>query len=1040
MGKGSGGTNTVVQNTAPPPQVMQAYQSVLAQANALAQQPQQQYGGNMIAGFTPQQLAAMQEINQAQGSALPYLNTAAQYAGFGAAPVFPNVMQYNSQNLQGFIDPYTQQVTSGLQSLFDTQNQEQQQSVVGNAISAGAWGGDRASVAQAELARQQQLAQNPQLAQVLQQGFGQAQNTLTQQQNLQLQGMEGDAWRAANAAYQFGGLGSQVQSNLLGGASALMQSGALGQQLNQEALNIPYEQFAGQQAYPFQTLSWLDQIATGVGSGMGGTGTTTSPGVSTLSQLGGLGLAGLGLAGQFGLFGSGAGATAAGLSAADASAIAGVDASLAGGTGAVAAEALPALAASRGGRFAFGGRAHGTSNIIPFPRNQRSFGMRFDDGGGVAPNPSAGPPVAMGDNPMAASLVTRYRGMSTEQLQRLAIMSPPNTAQGQVIQKLLQARHMAPGSTTPAPATPPQPQGGFGMLPVNDNSQPQPMAARGGRYASGGGAGPSVGPTPSSTSSTIVVGDSTNPMPVSSSTSYLTGAGYGIPIPQTSFSVAPDTGNSSSSFWNPRSGWASAPAQPLAAPMTGTGFGGSNPSNPSAANPIVTPLPAAQLAAAQAFPLVGPPPGGDPTAALANIDPSAWSPQATAQVFNSPGFGGENMTPEQMALYQYNAKQQLPQSGDYGGARGGSAAAIARNSAGGGVLEGDQGMRFDDGGEVEDFGDLTGFSDADEGPAPPPTNPPGGFGRPPSSVSTGAGNVHVFQPSKTQQFLASPWGALTAAGAGMLASRSPHAGVALGEGLKTGLDFASKQGQEADRRAYEEAQIGTAQDRLHYEKSKPTINSSGDTVRLIYQDGRTIDLGIPTAAWEGKQAAEQHYQATEKHYQTQEDIERQRLQNEQRPDWAFQGNATNPETGQKGAFYINRRGTETRWGPAIEEGRGIGTGRTSDFETKRQAWLGIHPDDEEGALAFASGHKQLSPAEIRKSASSNALRSVQTDANNGAPMPKDGWDAEAKRRAAQWEQYLSGAGASPPGGGGGQPPTSSAPPGGTKPPDPLGIR
>lgn len=975
MGKGSGGTNTVVQNSQPPQQVMNAYGNVLAQAQALSQQPLQQYGGNMIAGFTPQQLAAFQEINQAQGSALPYINTASQYAGIGAAPVFPNVMQYNSSNLQNFIDPYTQQVTGSLQNLFNTQNQEQQNQLVGNAISAGAWGGDRASVAQAQLARQQQLAQNPQLAQVLQQGFGQAQQTLSQQQQLQLQGMEGDAWRAANAAYQFGGLGNQVQSSLLGGASSLLQAGGLGQQLAQEGLNIPYEQFTAQQAYPFQDLSWLSQISTGLGSGMGGTSSTTSPGVSTLGQLGGLGLTGLGIAGQAGafnglgsqigsLFGGGGytGALAAGTSAGGALTAAELADLSAAGVSDAAIAAVAAGAAARGGRvkdaYAFGGHIRGGTNIIPFPRQNRGFGMHFDDGGGVASNPGAGPPIGLGAGPLTSGILNRYRGMSTEQLQRLAIMSPPSTAQGQIIQRLLQARHMAPASTTPQqqPMGLTQPQSGFGMLPANDNATPQPMAARGGRFAGGGTAGPSSGPDVS----TIMVGDSANPMPVTTTRSTIASPGYGVPIPQMSFSVDPSTGNTPTSFWNPHSGWTGAPAQPLTA--TGTGFGGSNPtgasSGASSSAPIVTPLPAAVTNAAANYAAAQAAAGAPPP--LQDIQPSALTPEAISQVTNSPGYGGMNMTPEQQQVYMWETSPLNPSN-----QRGGANARGGRISSGGGVLEENQGERFDEGGEVDE--------DAPDVNVSAPGNPSTGFGSP--SIG-GAGNRPVFQPSPTSQFLSSPWGALTAAGAGMLASRSPHAGVALGEGLERGLGFATKQAQEADRRAFEEGQIGVAQDRLHYEQSKPTINSAGDSVRLIYQDGRIIDTGIPTAAWKGKEAAE-------KHYGTIEDIERQRLHQEQ--ERIEQGHFTwqpwqqpDPNDPSKIVTGMMRVSSKPGEGPTFfpssgaplpKDGSGVGMGTTPPADLHGDDYLKTLPGNQanqvkalaEGRMAFPTGFALKSP-------------------------------------------------------------------------------
>jgi hypothetical protein len=298
-------TQQVTQTTSPPPQVLAAYQNLLNRGTAVANTPLQQWQGPTIAGFNPTQQAAFNEISGAQGSALPYINSAAQYAAQGAAPVFPNVMQFNAGNLAQFQNPYTQQVTQATQNLFDEQNAEQFNQARGAAASAGAFGGDREAVLEAQMAQQQQLAEAPALAQIQQQGFNTAAGLLGQQQQLQLQGMEGDAWRQANAAYQMGGLGNEAQNSLLSGAAAQLQAGTMGQQLQQEQLNVPIEQFYQQQAYPFQTTQFLAGLTEGIAPGEGGTATTTSPGPNAIGQGIGLGALGIGALGSTGAFPSG---------------------------------------------------------------------------------------------------------------------------------------------------------------------------------------------------------------------------------------------------------------------------------------------------------------------------------------------------------------------------------------------------------------------------------------------------------------------------------------------------------------------------------------------------------------------------------------------------------------------------------------------------------------------------------------------------------------------------------------------------------------
>lgn len=91
-----------------------------------------------------------------------------------------------------------------------------------------------------------------------------------QQQNLQLQGLEGNSWLAENAAAQESGLGNEAQNSLLSGASSELQTGALEQQLQQEELNVPEEQFLQQQAFPYQATDYLAGLVEGAAPGEAG--------------------------------------------------------------------------------------------------------------------------------------------------------------------------------------------------------------------------------------------------------------------------------------------------------------------------------------------------------------------------------------------------------------------------------------------------------------------------------------------------------------------------------------------------------------------------------------------------------------------------------------------------------------------------------------------------------------------------------------------------------------------------------------------------
>lgn len=293
----SGGSQTSSTTSGPPPQVMQNYGQLVSGAESLVGQPLQQYTSPIVAGFNPTQQAAFSEVANAQGAQVPYLNAAAQEFGKATTPLWPTLPQFSASTVNQYMSPYTSDVTNSLQNLYDQQNAQQLEQIKGSSVGAGAYGGDREAVAEALAAQQQQLAEAPTLAQVKQQGYQAGIGEFNTQQQQQLAAEEANSWLGSQAGFGLASLGNQAQTGALTGASALLQSGGLQQQLAQEQMNVPYQEFTAAQAYPYQQLGFLAPIIEGTGSLSGGTGTTTYPGQSPLSQVAGLGLTGLGVYG-----------------------------------------------------------------------------------------------------------------------------------------------------------------------------------------------------------------------------------------------------------------------------------------------------------------------------------------------------------------------------------------------------------------------------------------------------------------------------------------------------------------------------------------------------------------------------------------------------------------------------------------------------------------------------------------------------------------------------------------------------------------------
>ena len=158
--------------------------------------------------------------------------------------------------------------------------------MTGNAALQGALGGDRVSVAKAQLAGQQQTAQAPVIAGLYNQGYSQALG----EANTQQQNQQANAQRAGNAAYTFGNLGTTAQGAALQGAGAQIQAGGLQQNTQQQQDTAAYNQFMQKQAYPYQQLGWEAGIAGPIGGALGGTQTTTPPSPNPFSQFLGAGL------------------------------------------------------------------------------------------------------------------------------------------------------------------------------------------------------------------------------------------------------------------------------------------------------------------------------------------------------------------------------------------------------------------------------------------------------------------------------------------------------------------------------------------------------------------------------------------------------------------------------------------------------------------------------------------------------------------------------------------------------------------------------
>jgi hypothetical protein len=269
-GKSSQSTQTV----SIPPQVLAQYQAVTARSNQIDQTPFQQYGGEFVSPLTSTQNAGIANTNAAAGQAQPYYGAATGYTLAGGQNV--NAQQIGGQQIGQFMSPYLSDVVGSEAALLNQNNQQAMSGQLGNAIQQGAFGGDRAGIAAANLNQQQNLANAQIYSGLLNQGFNTALGAAQQQQGVNLSAEQANRQALQQTGQSLAGLGAGAQTAALQGAQAQMAAGQVQQQTQQAQDTALYNQFQQQQSLPYQQLQQQANIAEGIGANSGSTTTGSS--------------------------------------------------------------------------------------------------------------------------------------------------------------------------------------------------------------------------------------------------------------------------------------------------------------------------------------------------------------------------------------------------------------------------------------------------------------------------------------------------------------------------------------------------------------------------------------------------------------------------------------------------------------------------------------------------------------------------------------------------------------------------------------------
>lgn len=245
MGGDSGGGSAPTSQTTTVTQQIPQFEQDFAQANqniaaSLASRPYQPYQGQMIAGFSPTQQRALDQTQADAYGYQPSLQAAQGFTGMGAQ----TWGQTTPQQQAAYMNPYVMNSLAPQLQQLDIQQGQNRNQIAAGATQAGAFGDARHGVEDSLNNFYSGLQRGNIVGQGYDKAYSDAQGAFNTGQQQQLQ-----------AGAQFGNLAGSQQQMGLTGNQALFGSGTQEQNLQQQQLNLAYQNFMNQLNYPTQQLN-----------------------------------------------------------------------------------------------------------------------------------------------------------------------------------------------------------------------------------------------------------------------------------------------------------------------------------------------------------------------------------------------------------------------------------------------------------------------------------------------------------------------------------------------------------------------------------------------------------------------------------------------------------------------------------------------------------------------------------------------------------------------------------------------------------------
>lgn len=292
LGTGSQRTSTSSTATSTPvlpANVQAARDDLLTRTQAFAAAPYQQYTGERVAGFTPDQLAGMQTARDVATSGGQLAQLTPDLVRRGVSATESMATRLPDTDIQAYMNPYVEGVLDPMLRDIADRSAAERLRLGQRAAGSGSFGGSRQAIAEGELERGTQRTMAEESAKQRSAAYMSALDQFRRDQAV------------IPALYQsaLGQLGAgqeQIGRRLTGEVAPMLQIGGMEQAYNQANLDVARRDFEEQRDYPLRGIEVLrNALSLAPQSlGIGSTGTTTQevsrPGPSPLSQITGAAL------------------------------------------------------------------------------------------------------------------------------------------------------------------------------------------------------------------------------------------------------------------------------------------------------------------------------------------------------------------------------------------------------------------------------------------------------------------------------------------------------------------------------------------------------------------------------------------------------------------------------------------------------------------------------------------------------------------------------------------------------------------------------